>query len=280
MRPERRVFHVDGQALRNRDAISEYFSAVWLTPQMDRLFQEGPGARRRFLDRLVLALEPGHARELAAHDRAMIQRNRLLAQRGADTDWLAALERTMARHAVAAVAARVDMLARLNADEQAMHDGFPAAHLELDCVIAARLHDQPALAVEDWLVERMAHARSLDRQRGGSRFGAHRTDLRMADRLTGRAASQSSTGQQKALLLGIVLSHARTLAACRGQAPMLLLDEPLVHLDNTRRGALFRALGQMGTGVMLTGTDKEQFAPLQAHAEFVTPGQGNLSADA
>ncbi|MCE2573933.1 DNA replication/repair protein RecF [Komagataeibacter sp. FNDCR2] len=280
VRPERRVFHVDGQALRNRDAISEYFSAVWLTPQMDRLFQEGPGARRRFLDRLVLALEPGHARELAAHDRAMIQRNRLLAQRGADTDWLAALERTMARHAVAAVAARVDMLARLNADEQAMHDGFPAAHLELDCVIAARLHDQPALAVEDWLVERMAHARSLDRQRGGSRFGAHRTDLRMADRLTGRAASQSSTGQQKALLLGIVLSHARTLAACRGQAPMLLLDEPLVHLDNTRRGALFRALGQMGTGVMLTGTDKEQFAPLQAHAEFVTPGQGNLSADA
>lgn len=277
LRPERRVFHIDGQAQRNRDALSEHFAAVWLTPQMDRLFQEGAGGRRRFLDRLVLALEPGHGRELAAHERAMVQRNRLLAQRTADTDWLTALERTMARHAVAAVAARSDMVARLNADELATQDGFPAALLELDCVIAARLDVSPALAVEDWLAEQMAQARALDRQRGGSRFGAHRTDLRMADRLTGRSAHLSSTGQQKALLVGIVLSHARTLTACRGQAPMLLLDEPLVHLDDMRRSALFRAIERMDTGVMLTGTDPEQFAPLRETAEFVTPGEGNLA---
>ncbi|KON66091.1 DNA replication and repair protein RecF [Komagataeibacter europaeus] len=277
VRPERRAFRVDGQAQRNRDAVGEYFSAVWLTPQMDRLFQEGAGGRRRFLDRLVLALEPGHARELAAHDRTMMQRSRLLAQRGADGGWLNALERTMARHAVAAVAARVDMVARLNADEQAVADGFPAALLELDCPIAGRLREMPALAVEDWLAEQIAGTRAIDSQRGGSRLGAHRTDLRMADRLSLRPASQSSTGQQKALLLGIVLSHARILAACRGQMPMLLLDEPLVHLDDVRRAALFQAIGRMDTGVFLTGTDNEQFAPLRQIAEFVTPGEGNLA---
>ncbi|MBV1823322.1 DNA replication/repair protein RecF [Komagataeibacter oboediens] len=280
LRPERRAFRVDGQAQRNRDAVGEYFSAVWLTPQMDRLFQDGAGSRRRFLDRLVLALEPGHARELAAHDRAMMQRSRLLTQRGADTDWLAALERTMARHAVAAVAARVDMVARLNADEQAVADGFPAAWLELDCRIADQLREMPALAVEDWLAEQIAATRAIDRQRGGSRFGAHRTDLHMADRLTRRPANLSSTGQQKALLLGIVLSHARILAACRGQMPMLLLDEPLVHLDDVRRDALFQAIGRMDTGVLLTGTDHEQFTPLRQIAEFVTPGEGNLAPHA
>ncbi|MBV1830509.1 DNA replication/repair protein RecF [Komagataeibacter sp. AV436] len=277
LRPERRVFRVDGQVLRNRDGVGEYFSAVWITPQMDRLFLEGAGGRRRFLDRLVQALEPGHARELAAHDRAMAQRSRLLAQRNPDPAWLAALEHTMARHAVATVAARMDMVSRLNTDGQALADGFPAARLELDCDIAAHLAQQPALAVEDWLAGQMAHARGIDRQRGGSRFGAHRTGLALADRVSGRAAAQSSTGQQKALLLGIVLSHARILAACRGQVPMLLLDEPLVHLDEARRQALFRAVGRMNTGVFLTGTDAEQFAPLRGHAAFETPGAGNLA---
>ncbi|GBQ09698.1 DNA replication/repair protein RecF [Komagataeibacter rhaeticus] len=277
LRPERRTFRVDGQTLRNRDGISGYFAAVWLTPQMDRLFQEGAAGRRRFLDRLVLALEPGHAREVAAHDRAMLQRGRVLAQYGADPHWLAALERTMARHAVAATAARADMVARLNADGQALLDGFPAARLALDCVIARRLAHEPALAVEDWLAECLAGTRAVDRQRGGSRFGAHRADLHMADRLTDRPAGQSSTGQQKALLVGIILSHARILTACRGQAPLLLLDEPLVHLDAARRDALFHAMGRMRTGVMLTGTDREQFDPLRQSAEFVTPGEGNLA---
>ena len=130
--------------------------------------------------------------------------------------------------------------------------------------------------MEDWLAERIASTRAVDRQRGGSRCGAHRADMRMADRVTGRPASQSSTGQQKALLLGMVLSHARILSASRGQAPMLLLDEPLVHLDAARRDALFHALRRLRTGVLLTGTDAEQFAPLRDGAEFVTPGEGNL----
>ncbi|BAK82415.1 DNA replication/repair protein RecF [Komagataeibacter medellinensis] len=280
LRPVRRAFRVDGQTLRSRDGISECFAAVWLTPQMDRLFQEGATGRRRFLDRLVLALEPGHAREVAAHDRAMQQRNRVLAQHAADPHWLAALERTMARHAVAATAARMEMVARLNTDEQAVLDGFPAARLAMDCVIAAQLVDTPALAVEDWLAGCIASTRAVDRQRGGSRFGAHRADLHMADRLTSRPAAQSSTGQQKALLLGIVLSHARILTDCRGRPPVLLLDEPLVHLDTMRRDALFRALSRMHTGVMLTGTDIEQFAPLRGSAEFVTPGEGNLASGA
>ncbi|MEA2740444.1 MAG: replication and repair protein RecF, partial [Acetobacteraceae bacterium] len=148
---DRRVFRLDGAAPRNQADIARLVAAVWLTPQMDRLFQEGLAGRRRFLDRLVWALEPGHAREMASHDTAVGSRNRLLAEGRQDRAWLAGLEDAIARHAVAASAARLSLATRLNAHIQTAAGAFPAARIDLACPIAERLATEPALAVEDWL---------------------------------------------------------------------------------------------------------------------------------
>jgi len=268
---ERRVFRLDGAAPRSQAEVAARLVAVWLTPQMDRLFQEGASGRRRFLDRLVWALEPGHAREVAAHDAAMAQRNRLLAEGGADPAWLAGLESSMARHAVAATAARMALVARLNT---ALTGGtpydlgaFPAARLGLACPIAERLRAAPALAVEEWLADALAARRRQDAEAGSAGLGAHRADMTLADAATGLAAAQASTGQQKALLIGVVLGHAALIAAARGVPPLLLLDEPAVHLDRDRRAALFAALAALPAPALLTGTDTEIFTPLRDVAE-------------
>ncbi|WP_342628776.1 DNA replication/repair protein RecF [Nguyenibacter vanlangensis] len=275
-RPERRAFRRDGQALRNRAALADDLAAVWLTPQMDRLFQDGLPGRRRFLDRLVLALEPGHARQLAAHDQAMAQRNRLLAGGRADTAWLNALEDSMARHAVAASAARLALVAQMNHDALPAPDAFPAARIDILCPIADRLRGHPALAVEDWLRGRLAAERGADAARGGAGAGAHRADMALSDRATGRPAAQASTGQQKALLLGVVLAHAALIAGMRGEAPMILLDEPLVHLDERRRAALLDRVAGFATTVLMTGTDAAHFAPLRGKAGFVSVQDGAI----
>ncbi len=273
---DRRVFRLDGQAPRSQADIAARIAAVWLTPQMDRLFQEGASGRRRFLDRLVWALEPGHAREIAAHDTAMAQRNRLLSQGDADPAWLAGLEDSMVRHAVAAGANRRALVARLNA---ALADGaagaFPAARLTLLDPIAARLEAEPALAVEDWLRAAMADARAGDALARSAGLGAHRADMALSDAATGLAAAQASTGQQKALLVGTILGHAALMTEARGAPPILLLDEPAVHLDPARRASLLAALVALPAQVLLTGTDSEVFAPLHGLAEGLRTG-GNL----
>ncbi len=278
----RRVFRLDGQTVRNRGALGERLSAVWLTPQMDRLFIEGASGRRRFLDRLVLALEPGHAREIASHDQAMQGRNRLLAtgrDRGA---WIDGLELSLARHAVAATAARRALVSRLNGQharapvDGAAAPGFPGCLLTLSCPIADRLEREPALAVEEWLRAALASQRPADQRSGGALLGAHRADVLLTDRDTGRPAASASTGQQKALLLGVILAHAGLIAGLRGDAPLLLLDEPLVHLDQARREALFSALAGLPSHVLLTGTDLEPFAPLRGRAEAIRAEQGRL----
>jgi DNA replication and repair protein RecF len=262
---ERRVFRLDGVAPRSQAEIGARLAAVWLTPQMDRLFTESAGGRRKFLDRLVLALEPGHAREVAAFEAASAQRNRLLSEGRADTDWLAGLEDAMARHAVAATAARMALIGRLNAALAAgVAAPFPAVILFLDCAIARQLAETPALETEDWLREALAASRPADAARGAAGFGPQRADVLITDFSSGRAAGLSSTGQQKAMLLGIVLGHAALITAARGAPPILLLDEPLVHLDEYRRLALFEALSRTGLHALITGTDEEPFRPLHA----------------
>jgi DNA replication and repair protein RecF len=277
---DRRVFRLDGSTPRNQAEIAARFSAVWLTPQMDRLFQEGASGRRRFLDRLVYALEPAHAREVAAHDAATAQRNRLLAMPGADAHWLLALEDAIARHAVAAAAGREALVSRLNATLAAGAAGpFPAARLTLLCPIAERLRDQPALAVEDWLRTTLAASRERDAQTGSAALGAHRADMGLEDARSGLSAALASTGQQKALLIGVVLGHAVLLAEARGFGPLLLLDEPAVHLDPAHREALFAALSRLPAQVFITGTDREIFLPLRGVAEGFLVAEGGLHAD-
>ena len=280
---DRRAFRLDGAAPRSQAEVAARLAAVWLTPQMDRLFVEAASGRRRFLDRLVWALEPGHAREVAAHDAAMAGRNRLLA-RGAgrsEQAWLAGLEDEMARHGVAAAAARAGLVARLDAAlAGAAIAGFPPARAALACPIAERLRETPALAVEQWLRDQLAANRARDGAAGSAALGAHRADLALCDAASGRPAALASTGEQKSLLVGLILAHAGLIAAARGFAPLLLLDEPAVHLDPARRAALFAALAALPAQTLLSGTDAETFLPLAEVAEALRVRDGRLEPDA
>jgi DNA replication and repair protein RecF len=218
---DRRVFRLDGVAPRNQAEIANRAAAIWLTPRMDRLFQEGASGRRRFLDRLVWALDAGHAREVAAHDSAMTQRNRLLAEGRAEPAWLAALEDAIARHGVAATAARMALVRRLNdaPRDGAFYSAFPATRIGLVCAIADRLGVSPALEAEEWLRGTLAENRARDAASGAARFGAHRADMTLTDLETRIEAALASTGEQKTLLIGLILSHARLIAEVRTGGP-------------------------------------------------------------
>jgi DNA replication and repair protein RecF len=264
----RRSFLLDGAAPRSQAEIAARMAAVWLTPQMDRLFQDGAAARRRFLDRLVWAIEPAHAREVAGYDTASAERNRLLAAGRADPAWLDALEDAMARHGIAVAAARRGLVARLN---RVLADGiagaFPAARAEIACDWAAALEAGPALAAEEALRARLREGRTADAAAGAARIGPHRADLALIHGPKGVPAALCSTGEQKALLVSVVLGHAGLIAEARGHAPILLLDEVAAHLDAARREALFAALASLPAQAFLTGTDGRVFSPLAPRAE-------------
>ena len=278
--PDRRAFRLDGEKLRAQSELAERVAAVWITPQMDRLFQESAGGRRRFLDRLAMALEPHLAREVSAYETAMAGRNRLLAQtregRRVEPAWIAGLEDSMARHGIAIAASRRALVARLNATLEAGAAGaFPRAVLTLQDPAAELLDQMPALAAEEALRAGWVASRGRDAAASATLTGPHRADLLFTHAEKGIAAGLCSTGEQKALLVSTVLAHAGLIAAARGFAPLLLLDEVAAHLDAERRAALFAALVALPAQSFLTGTDPEVFAPLAAAAEHwaVSPGR-------
>ena len=180
---------------------------------------------------------------------------------------------------MAATAARLTLVTRLNARFETGANAFPAARIELACPIAERLAGEPALAVEDWLRAGLEANRGRDTASGVTALGAHRTDMRLTDVTTGTPAALASTGQQKALLIGVVLAHAGLIASARGFAPLLLLDEPAVHLDADRRRALWNVLMSIPAQIVVTGTDAETFLPLSEHAEALATGDGRLHPD-
>lgn len=247
--PERRMVRVNG-APATAAALAERLVVLWLTPAMDRLFVEAAGERRRFLDRLTLALAPDHARHAQRYEAAMRDRNRLLAGGPADAEWLTALEAQMAQHGAALDAARRDTLDAL-AGPLAAPDpaGFPRATLMLD----GWRGDAPALAAA------LRDGRARDAAAGRTLVGPHRADLIAVHADKEVAAAHASTGEQKALLLRMVLAHAVLVAAQRDLAPVLLLDEVAAHLDPDRRAALFARLRGMGQ-VWMTGTERALFA--------------------
>jgi DNA replication and repair protein RecF len=280
---EKRIVRIDGEPARSQAELGERLGVVWLTPSMDRLFLDGPSGRRRFLDRLVLALDPMHAARLAGYDRALRDRARLLrdgyaVNRPADPAWLAALEEVMAEQGVAVAAGRRETAARLDRLCAEAGGPFPRARLTLIGTVEGWLEATPALAVEARFAAALAAKRRDDARLGGAEIGPHRSDLDIVAAASGRAAALASTGEQKALLISILLAHARLQQAVRGEPPLLLLDEVAAHLDASRREALFEALIATQSQTWLAGTDAALFAPLRHQAQFLSVHDGNLTS--
>lgn len=261
--PERRQVRING-APAAVNSLSEWLSVLWLTPAMDRLFAGSAGDRRRFLDRLVLALEPSHAHHSSRYEAAMRARNKLLAdEKSPDPSWLAALEQQMAEHGTAIGAARNRTVAALDERvEGAPDDEFARAEI----------------ALEGWeqgdLSTQLRDSRARDAVAGRATVGPHRQDLLVTHRGKQMLAARSSTGEQKALLLGLVLAHAEMVAERRGDPPILLLDEVAAHLDPKRRAALFTRLEGRGQ-VWMTATEAALFEGV-AHGSHFHVDNGRL----
>ncbi|WP_279347259.1 DNA replication/repair protein RecF [Govanella unica] len=273
---ERRIVQIEGQTVTGPAALAEVLKLSWLTPQMDRLFIEGPSGRRRFFDRLVFNFHPAHGRAVAAYERVLRERNRLLSEGRADPQWLTALELQIAEHGVAVAAARLDSLGRLQAAVDLKHSAFPAADLELRGTVEDDLKTMPAVEAEDRFKLRLRDARARDAASGRSGDGPHVTDLKVRHRPKDMPAELCSTGEQKALLIGIVMGAARLTQAETGTAPLLLLDEVAAHLDSERRAALFEEILALGAQAFMTGTDHALFTPFGTEAQYFTIRAGTI----
>lgn len=267
--PERRLVRING-ATAAATTLAEWVSVLWLTPAMDRLFVDAAGERRRFLDRLTLALAPGHAHHSTRYEAAMRERNRLLAEEGVpDADWLTALEARMAEHGAAIDAARREMVAALAERLEAQPEGpFARAGLTLE----GWQGDADTFARE------LATGRRRDAAAGRTLSGPHRADLLVTHLGKMQAAHLCSTGEQKALLLGLVLAHAELVAERAGRAPILLLDEVAAHLDPGRRAALFERLEGRGQ-VWMTGTEPGLFEAVPGGATRYRVAEGLVAAE-
>ncbi len=277
-RPARRVCRIDDAAASGPGAFSDHLRFLWLTPAMDRLFMEGAGERRRFLDRMTLACDPAHGRRASAFEQAMRQRQRLL-EEGGDPALASALEIQMAENGVAIAAGRRETAARLAAAEVAgAADLFPAADIALEGELEAALADAKAADVEEDYAARLKTRRRLDAEAGRALLGPHRSDLLVYHRGKGRPARLCSTGEQKALLIGLVLANARIVAAQESaDAPLiLLLDEIAAHLDPDRRAGLFSIIDALGFQAFMTGTDKALFAAWGERAQHLEACGGAL----
>ena len=266
-RPERRQVLVNG-ALAAANSLADWLSVLWLTPAMDRLFTEGAAGRRRFLDRLVLALHPGHSAHATRYEAAMRARNKLLAEPGPhDEAWLAALEARMAEHGAALAETRAATVAALAGRVEAAPEGpFARAGLRLEG------DAQPDLAA------RLAAGRDRDAAAGRTLVGPHRTDLVVTHLAKSQPAALCSTGEQKALLIGLVLAHAGLVAERTGRRPILLLDEIAAHLDPLRRAALFERLAGEGGQVWMTGTERIPFAGIGSDATWLEVADGAVTS--
>jgi DNA replication and repair protein RecF len=273
---ERRLVRIDGAPAGSQTALAEHVGVLWLTPAMDRLFQEAPAARRNFLDRLVLAVDDGHAGQVARYRHALRERARLLRTGRADPAWLDALETRAAAAAIAIACARCQLVHGLGASLAEDPGRFPRPGLALDGEVETWLGELSALDAEERLKAALAASRRLDAESGTTAIGPHRSDLVVED-AAGRPARDGSTGEQKALLISIVLADARLRARRDGRLPLLLLDEVAAHLDAARRADLFAELDALGVQAWLTGTDPAIFAPLGSRAQRFAVGDGTCN---
>jgi DNA replication and repair protein RecF len=273
-----RRFRIDRAAAPSARALADHLRLVWQTPAMDQLFLAPAGERRRFLDRLVVVVDPDHGARVNALDRGLRNRNRLLEEGAANRRWMEAAEREVAELAIAVAAARHDTVARLAAlilADKTEDQLFPFAELALVGDIEALVASMPALAAEDRYRVMLADNRSRDAAAGRTLIGPHTSDLVVRHGPKQLEARQCSTGEQKALLTGLVLAHAHLVAASSGIAPIVLLDEIAAHFDRKRRAALFDELASLGCQVWMSGADDAPFTELAHRAQIlrVTPGR-------
>lgn len=267
---DKRIIRINGETAGGQNVLADYLSCVWLAPQMDRLFIEGPAARRRFLDRLIFSFDPAHAGRVTRYETTLRQRSKLLQdETGSDPVWLDSLEAQMAETGVSLAAVRVDFTARLQgAVNKAEKDLFPRASLRATGTLEELLAGSPAVEVEEMFKYQLRQTRSADALTGGAATGPHKSDLDVVYSEKDMPAGQCSTGEQKALLIGLILAHSRLIKAERGAPPVLLLDEVAAHLDGGRRAALYGLLHTLGGQVWMTGTDRALFSDIGEQSQL------------
>jgi DNA replication and repair protein RecF len=274
-----RQCRVDREAVSSAAAFADHLRVVWLTPAMDRLFNGPASERRRFLDRLVLAVDAGHAGRVAALERSLRSRNRLLEDATSDPHWLDAVEHETAEVAVAVAAARAETLARLATALAGARDAapeFPRAEVALDGWMEQLLPQHSATEIEDRYRALLKENRARDAAAGRTLDGPHLSDLKVSHAGKGIAAADASTGEQKALLIRLVLAHAGLIKDMTGFAPVLLLDEVIAHLDPARRASLYDALAGLGAQVWMTGADPAAFGDIMDRAQVFEVRSGTV----
>jgi DNA replication and repair protein RecF len=274
---QRRV-RINGASAKSADELLEILRIGWLVPAQDGLFAGPAGDRRRFLDRMVLALDPTHGQRVNRYDKAVRARNKLLDEGSSDDAWLAGIEQQISELGVAVAAARRELCSHLSAltDEIQESRFFPTAALHLEGSLEQALASDTAAVVEDDYCARLRDNRHIDRAAGRTLEGPHRSDLTVFHKNKNMLANQSSTGEQKALLIGLILAHARVTNAVSGCPPILLLDEVVAHLDGDRRAELFDQIDALGIQTWLTGTDIMLFESLQDRAQFFELTDGTI----
>jgi DNA replication and repair protein RecF len=273
-----RKCRIDREPVGSAIAFVDHVRVVWLVPAMDSLFVGAPSERRRFLDRLALAVDAAHVSRVNALDRALRSRNRLLEENRPDPHWLDAIEHETAELAVAVAGLRAEAVRRLSAVLASRNDSsFPPAEIALDGWMEQLLPTHPAIEIEERYRALLRENRARDAAAGRTLDGPHLTDLSVLYARKNIPAAEASTGEQKALLIGLVLAHARLIAEMAASAPLLLLDEVVAHLDPARRAALYAELALLGTQVWMTGADPALFAEIKDQAAMIEVRSGRLT---
>lgn len=273
---EKRVIRINQQSVAQSD-LSQWMHVIWQTPQMDRLFIDGMSERRKFLDKLIAGMDPSHMTRLYRYDYALRERSRLLRENIREQAWLKTLEETMVNESVAICASRQDFVAELNTFCQQRVSHFPRAKLAVQGEIENWLKKHPAVEVEALLLQKLYDQRGHDALQGGASHGAHHSQIEIWHMEIGQPADICSTGEQKALLLSIMLADCRLQFAMQKRAPLLLLDEVLAHLDEQRRETLFAEIKGLKVQAWMTGTDRHIFEPINKSAQFFTVAEGKVT---
>lgn len=271
----KRIVKIDGDVLKSQAELANLFSVMWLTPQMDGIFIGSSSDRRKFLDRLVYNFDPEHASRIYSYEYTVRERAKLL-QKNGDASWIGVLENKLAERAISIAAARIDTVETIQSAIMQSNTAFPKAIINVAGAVEELLTTNSALRSEEIIRKQLFDSRSYDYTTGRTSVGTHRSDFVVTHMEKNMPAASCSTGEQKALLLSIILAEARAKAAWKNSVPVLLLDEVIAHLDEKRRASLFNELLDMHAQVWLTGTDSSLFEDLQGKAQFLGVENGAI----